>query len=62
MNRSAQNLLAVVRDAIGLAGLGAITFGAYQIYHPAGYIVGGMIAVSATTLLNLAAIKKSAIS
>lgn len=32
-----------VEQATALAGTASITFGAWQVYHPAGYIVGGMI-------------------
>ena len=52
MARLAKNLLAVLRDAAGLGGLGAITYGAFQIYHPAGFIVGGLFAVTGTVLLT----------
>jgi hypothetical protein len=34
------------RDAIGLAGAGAIAYGAWLIYVPAGFIVGGVMAVA----------------
>lgn len=60
MIRTAHNLLAIVRDAIGLGGIGAITYGTHLIYHPAGYIVGGLFAVTATFLLNLAGARKGA--
>lgn len=53
MARTPTNMQAIARDAVGLGGLGAITYGAYQVYHPAGFIVGGLFAVAATFLLNL---------
>jgi len=52
MARLAKNLLAVARDVAGLGGLGAITYGTWLIYHPAGYIVGGLFAVTGTVLLT----------
>lgn len=31
----------LARDAVGLLGAGLVTYGAWQIYVPAGFIVGG---------------------
>lgn len=31
----------LIRDACGLAGAGAIAYGAWLVYPPAGFIVGG---------------------
>ncbi len=33
----------VVRDLLGLLGVGAMSYGAWLIYEPAGYLVGGLI-------------------
>ena len=52
MARLAKDLLAVARDVTGLGGLAAVTYGAYQIYHPAGFIVGGLFAVTGAVLLT----------
>ncbi len=53
MIHSAQNVQSIARDITGLCGLGAITYGAWLVYHPAGFIVGGIFAVTSTILLNL---------
>jgi hypothetical protein len=52
MMRTPKDLLTMGRDATGLAGLGSITWGSYQIYHPAGFIVGGFFAVTGAVLLT----------
>jgi uncharacterized membrane protein AbrB (regulator of aidB expression) len=36
----------VMNDAIGFAGAAAIAYGAWLIYVPAGYLVGGILAVA----------------
>lgn len=36
----------ILFDAIGLAGIGAITEGAREIYQPAGWIVAGVFVVA----------------
>lgn len=33
----------VVRDVTGLAGAGLVSYGAWMIYPPAGYIVAGIL-------------------
>ena len=53
MALSPKDLLAIGRDVTGTAGLGAITYGAYQIYPPAGFITGGLFAVIAVVLLSI---------
>jgi len=32
----------LMRDVVGLAGVGAITYGAWLIFRPAGWIVAGV--------------------
>jgi hypothetical protein len=32
----------VALDAVALCGAGLITYGAHLIYHPAGFIIGGV--------------------
>jgi hypothetical protein len=39
-------------DAIGIAGLGAITYGAWLINQPAGFIVGGVLAAACALLVE----------
>lgn len=34
------------RDAIGLAGVASIAYGAWLAYHPAGFIVGGALVLA----------------
>jgi hypothetical protein len=41
----------LARDALGVGGLAAITYGAWLIYRPAGFIIGGLFAVVAAALL-----------
>lgn len=38
-------LAELVRDVLAVAGLGAITFGAWMTYPPAGWVVGGCAAL-----------------
>lgn len=38
------------RDAAGLAGVGLVSAGAWQIYAPAGLIVGGLILLGGAVL------------
>lgn len=40
-----KKFLEVLPDCLGVAGLALISFGAWRIYHPAGYIVGGLCLV-----------------
>lgn len=61
MVRSAKDWLAVARDITGITGLGSITWGAYQIYHPAGFIVGGLFAAIVSVLLSFADRDKKAV-
>lgn len=35
----------VTRDIAGLAGVGLIAYGAWLVYPPAGYIVGGVLLI-----------------
>lgn len=37
-----KKLLRAIPDLTILAGAGSISFGAWMIYHPAGFIVGGI--------------------
>lgn len=40
----------LIRDAAGLAGAAAVTFGAWSIYAPAGFIAGGLMLLAAAVL------------
>ena len=46
------SLRALARDALGLAGVGAITFGVALIYRPAGLVVIGLFALAAAVRLS----------
>ncbi len=41
----------LLRDAIGLAGMGSVSYGAWLVYPPAGFITGGVLMLSAACLL-----------
>ncbi len=40
----------LLRDVAGIAGAAAISYGAWQVYRPAGWIVGGALAVAGAWL------------
>jgi hypothetical protein len=40
----------VANDLIGFAGAGAIAYGAWLIYVPAGFLVGGVLAMALSIL------------
>lgn len=40
----------VVRDLAGLAGAGGVSYGAWLIYEPAGFIVGGALLLAGAIL------------
>jgi hypothetical protein len=44
----------LLRDLAGLAGIGAIAYGAWMIYPPAGFITGGLLLVVGALALALA--------
>lgn len=35
--------MALIRDAAGLAGAASVSYGAWLIYEPAGFVAGGLI-------------------
>lgn len=37
---------AVIRDSLGLAAIGSIAFGAWEVYPPAGFIVAGVLVLA----------------
>jgi hypothetical protein len=45
MTALAKGLPTFARDAAGLAGCGLVSYGAWLIYDPAGFIVGGLVLV-----------------
>ena len=40
----------LLRDAVGIAGAGLVTYGAWLVYAPAGFIVGGAFCIAVATL------------
>jgi hypothetical protein len=48
---------AMIVDLAGIAGAGSIAYGAWLIYVPAGYIVGGLILVAGAYRLGVRAIR-----
>lgn len=44
------SLTILLRDLTGLAGIGLITYGSWLIFHPAGFIVGGVLALGISIL------------
>ena len=47
----------MLRDAAGLCGVGLITYGAWLIYPPAGFITGGILLVVGVYLLSASAVR-----
>ena len=47
-----------VNDAIGAAGLGCVSYGAWLVYRPSGFIVGGILAVTTSVLRSARASKQ----
>lgn len=45
-----QAAVVVVRDLIGIAGAGLVAYGAWEIYRPAGFIVGGVLLIAGAWL------------
>lgn len=39
-------------DAAGIAGAGLIAYGAWLVYHPAGFIVGGVLLLAGAVYLG----------
>lgn len=49
--------MSFVRDAAGLAGIGFMLFGIYQIYQPLTYVAGGLLLASGAVLWSMKASK-----
>jgi hypothetical protein len=43
-------LIAVARDGAGLAGVGLISYGAWLVYPPAGFIIAGAMLLAGALL------------
>jgi hypothetical protein len=48
----ADRLAALARDLAGVAGAACVAYGAWLVYHPAGFIVGGALLVAGTVLFE----------
>lgn len=51
IRRALAALPVVLRDLSGVAGIASATAGAWQIYHPAGWITGGVFLIAIAWLL-----------
>lgn len=43
----------LLRDLAGLSGVGLVSYGAWLVYPPAGFIVGGSLMIAGALLLAL---------
>jgi hypothetical protein len=43
----------LVRDLAGLCGVGLVSYGAWMIYPPAGFITGGILLIVGALLISL---------
>ncbi len=43
---SVEAALTLLRDAVGIAAVGSIAYGAWLAYQPAGFIVGGALVLA----------------
>ena len=43
----------LVRDMAGLCGVGLVSYGAWLIYPPAGFITGGILLIVGALLISL---------
>lgn len=41
-----KTLLVAVRDLVGVAAVGSISYGAWLVYQPAGFIAGGLLVLT----------------
>jgi hypothetical protein len=48
-----QALPALVRDFAGLSGVGLVSYGAWLIYPPAGFITAGILLIVGTLMIAL---------
>lgn len=49
----------LLKDGAGLAGCGLVSYGAWLMYEPAGFIVAGVLLLATSVLLNLSGKAKS---
>jgi hypothetical protein len=43
----------LVRDLVGLCGVGLVSYGAWMVYPPAGFITAGFLLIVGTLLIAL---------
>lgn len=46
-------LPALIRSAVGIGGAGLIAYGAWMVYAPAGYVVGGILLIAGVILSEM---------
>jgi hypothetical protein len=39
-----------LRDALGIVGVGCVSYGAWAIYHPLGFLTGGLLLIAGAVL------------
>lgn len=44
---------ALIRSGIGIGGAGLIAYGAWMVYAPAGYVVGGILLIAGVILSEM---------
>jgi hypothetical protein len=53
VRRTAAAVPGLVRDLAGLCGVGLVSYGAWMIYPPAGFIAGGFLLIVGALLIAL---------
>lgn len=46
------NVAIVITDIVGVCGAASVAYGAWAIYHPLGFIVGGLLAMAGALLVS----------
>lgn len=46
-------------DLVGLGGVGSIAYGAWRVYEPAGFIVGGLLLLAGAIVLGAKASRRA---
>jgi hypothetical protein len=53
VRRTSAAMPGFLRDLVGLSGVGLVAYGAWLIYPPAGFIVGGCLLILGALLIAL---------
>lgn len=59
LTAAARGVPSFLIDVAGLAGVGLISYGAWRIYEPAGFIVGGLLVLAGAIILGAKSAKRS---